>query len=183
MEELKDSINELRQKNYQSRSFIPQEALFRLMQRDKIREALNGKTENYKLEELVENIFRGARKIFAILLLNSHERYITKFIAGDQLQSSQLDYKLPFDLGQLQNLMSGGHAALFYDKQWEFTAPVFTPSVLRRSLQHDTILPFTKEQKVGSGGFGDVYLLDIDPNHQVFDSSVTGVRYGLSLGD
>jgi hypothetical protein len=175
MEKLQDSINELRSKNYQSRFFIPQEALLQLMQRDNIREALNTTIENYRLDEVVESIFRGARKIFAILLLNGHTRYIVKFIASDQLQSSQLDSKLPFDLEQLQSLIGAGHGSLFYDKQWEFTAPIFTPFVLRRSLHYDTILPFLGERRVGSGGFGDVYLLEIDPNHQKFDASITGV--------
>lgn len=181
MNELRDSINDLRRKNYQSRSFIPQETLFRLLQRTRIREALVDKNECYELGELVDIIFNGARKIFAILVLNCHERYITKFIEGDQLQSSQLDHRLPFHLEQLQTLMSRGHANLFYEKQWEFTAPIFAPFVLRRSLEYETILPFIREEKLGSGGFGDVYLLDIDPGHQVFDASVSQASGDLLL--
>jgi hypothetical protein len=77
--------------------------------------------------------------------------------------------------------MSRGHADLFYEKQWEFTAPIFAPFVLRRSLEYETILPFIKEEKLGSGGFGDVYLLDIDPGHQVFDASVSQASCDLLL--
>jgi len=174
MEQLRESINALRRKNYQGRYFVPEDALFRLLQRDKIREALKGKTQHYELEELVEIIFSGARKIFAILVLNHYEQYITRFVEHDQLQSTQspLDHKLPFELEPLQILMTPGHAQLFDEKQWEFTAPVFTPSVLRRSLKFDTILPFIKEKEVGTGGFGTVYTIEIEPSHQIFDPSI-----------
>jgi hypothetical protein len=109
--------------------------------------------------------------VFSILVLIGHPTYITQFIERDQLQQDQLDHKLPFDLEKLTKMMKKVHADLFHERQWEFTAPVLEPFVLRRYLADDIILPFIGQPKsIGRGGFGDVYQVYIDPDHQRFGS-------------
>ncbi|PMD49796.1 kinase-like protein [Hyaloscypha bicolor E] len=172
MKKLRDSIDGLRCKNYQSRYFVPRQSLVKLLQTDIIQSELRGIVPLHQLPEIVQTIFRKGQLIFAILVLIDHLEYIAKFIESDQLQPNWLDHRLPFDQQTLETMMEAVPASRFYEKQWEFTAPVFTPFMLRRHLTDDTILPFHSENKIGSGGFGDVYHITINTAHQSFDDSI-----------
>lgn len=100
----------------------------------------------------------GAKKILAILLLLRQQSSIIRFIERDQFQASKLDSKLPLSLPALEEYLPSHSVALeFYDLQWEFTYPGFSHTVLHRSLDSNTVLPFVGEPKhLGEGGFGIV---------------------------
>jgi len=168
---LYDSIYSLRCKNHQSQCFVPRQSLFELLQQETIENALRETTPSQQLGELVQTILRGGRLIFSILIAINHVDYMIKFVERDQLQLSQLDDKLPYDLKTLETIMQEAHALQFYDIQWVYIAPTFMPFVLRRHLADDIILPFLSEEFISCGGFGDVYRIAIDPKHQKFDDS------------
>jgi len=177
--DLRDSINDLRRPNFEHRYYIPEQLLFDLVSEELIRGVLVESClfQLYEVEDLTKAIHGGARKIFSILVLNSHFQYIKKFIEDDQLQTSQLDYKLPFDLSRLGKFMRESHARIFYEKQWEFTAPVFSESVLRRHLADETILPFISEETIGHGGFGIVHRVELDSEQNLYGPTYQKVPY------
>jgi hypothetical protein len=170
MEEIRGSINSLRRRNVESRYYIPEAALYKVLDETSVRIALQ-QCAPHKYEDLVKTISKGGRKILSILLLNSHEKYIEQFVAEDQYQTSQLDHRLPFELEKLHQLLQPIQAELFYEKQWEFTSPVFSESVLRRQLSDQTILPFTSESSAGKGSFGIVYKIQLDSDQNDYSQT------------
>lgn len=165
---LRQNIHQLRCQNVDSRMFVPDEALKQCATYDMILGAVKDcGLEPFEIDDTVKAVFAGAKKVFAVLLLNHHEALIKFFIRNDQLQSKQLDSKLPFSLSTLEKIMPTG-ASQFYEKQWEFTAPIFTKYTTHRVLDKDTILPFLESEKLSEGGFGMVYSIVIHPAHCKF---------------
>lgn len=174
MEELQLSLQGLRIENFQDRYFVPQQSLYELMTPDAVREALNeSKIARHHLQETVDAIVPGACKIFAVLVANDDVDLITRFIEHDQLQQS-LDQRLPFTRDQLNKILSGVSTIRidrFLEKQWEFTAPIFSGKLIARSLERKTVLPFMYEKKIGSGGFGIVYMIKLHNQHCTFEQA------------
>lgn len=122
----------------------------------------------YDVGEITKEIMKGARKIFAILLVIRQPQSILSFVQDDQFQS-WLDHKLPFTLDKLQELLSSASLGQeFYEKQWEFTSPVFTKRLLPRVLEDDIILPFVEDKEEDEGGFGVVHTIKVELHHQNF---------------
>ncbi|KAI9739969.1 MAG: hypothetical protein M1818_005025 [Claussenomyces sp. TS43310] len=170
MEELRDSINDLRRPNFESRHYIPERALYRILTETSIRDVLKDceAVQPYEIHDLVKVILSGARKIFSILVLNNHVKYVKKFVEIDQLQALPLDHRLPLGLEKLKMLLSESHARIFHEKQWEFTSPTFSESVLRRQLDDEIILPFVSETSIGKGGFGVVHEIELDVEQNLY---------------
>ena len=154
------------------RCFVPQKSLYNLLTREELRNVLtscNG-VLSYHVDELVEIIFRGARRIFAILiLLKGEEELISDFVRSDGFQLSALDHKLPFSKETLSSIVSPDAIDDFYIVQWEFVAPVFSKGILHRVLDPRTRLPFICHRDTGKeGGFGHIYELEIHPEYHRF---------------
>lgn len=163
MEELKDLIESSYRVNYEQAVFIPETCLRQLLNKTNVLAALQGHVPCHILEDVADAVLRGARKVFAILVLDGHAKYITKFLEADNMQTSCLDEQLPFDEPKLQQLMSDVHAAQFWRCQWKFCPPTLFETVICRSLQPETILPFRTVTRLGSqGSFGIMSLIEVD---------------------
>ncbi len=159
MAHLREAIISLRMKNFESRNFVVYELLCDLMDHDFVKLAIEScKIPVYRRHEVVQIVLYGARKTLAILILLNEQSSIISFIERDQFQASKLDSKLPLTLQTLEEqLPSSSIASEFYDLQWEFTYPGFSHTVLHRSLDPNTVLPFIGDPKqLGEGGFGTV---------------------------
>jgi len=162
---LRDAIRRVRQRSCTSSYFVPEGCLQAILTADNVfREISNSNIEVRHREEVVQTILAGARKTFAILVIIHQVPCITAFMNRDQLLPSTIDDKLPFSLSKLQEIMHHD-ADEFYEKQWEFIAPVFSRIRAHRLLDEDTILPFTHSTLLGVGGFGRVYETIIHPQH------------------
>jgi len=126
------------------------------------------------LDELVQAIVEGARNVFAILVWIRQVQQSSRFVRHDQFQSPliHIDHKLPFSLETLGQILGPTAAREFFERQWEFAAPVFSRRLLPRSLTEDTVLPILETRHIGSGGFGEAYEITIQPNHVDFSDSV-----------
>jgi hypothetical protein len=148
--------------------FMPHTALYKLLTRAVISEAVSSAnfTEWYNVDHVVDQIFQGARRVFAILVvLNNQERLILNFIQHDNYQHS--DHKLPFKKETLESIFSDPAMATdFYEKQWEFCAPLLVRGVQHRALDIFTCLPFVEDIKIGEGGFGEVFRITLHEGHQ-----------------
>ncbi|KAI3323108.1 kinase-like protein [Xylariaceae sp. AK1471] len=170
MESLREKIQALRctprgselepQKEFK---FIPHEALYRLLSKDELLEAVttDDKIPWYLREPTAEWIMKKGRRIFGILIvLHGKESYISDFMELDMV-----DGHLPFSQQVLKDSIPD-IAAEFYAAQWEFAAPTFARNVIHRVLQPDHRLPFITNERFTSGGFGEIYKIAIHPHHQ-----------------
>lgn len=172
----------------EAKSFVPHQELYNLLSRPVIYTAINACniTQWYNLDKLVDRIYTSARRIFAILVvLGGQEKEILRFIEHDHFQASPLDHKLPFSKSDLENIVPE-IAIDFYEKQWEFTAPVFTKGVDHRYLDIFTSFPFVGNIKIGEGGFGEVFKVTLYPGHQdlslISSGNVSNFNRAMKIG-
>ncbi|KAL9586986.1 MAG: hypothetical protein Q9203_003670 [Teloschistes exilis] len=111
---------------------------------------------------------QGGQWVFAILTIHPMQSSIVKFIENDQLLHRQLDASLPFALPVLKSILSPVDADLFFEKQWEFTPPIFFSRQGHRILHEDTRFPFTESSRLGGGAFGEVFEEEVHPDHADF---------------
>ncbi len=88
-----------------------------------------------------------------------------------------LDVWLPVRFHELEQ-MTPGNATSCDELQWEFIAFYFAKNQSHRFPMPAVILPFTKEQHLGEGGFGRLSHLDINFDQQCFsnDANLSWVR-------
>lgn len=126
------------------------------------------KTQLHRHGEAVKLIIQGGRKTFAILVTIYKPEFIFSFIESDQLQKHYIDSKLPYGTkAELERIMFKAIVADFYDKQWEFTAPVFSGRSGHRCLHERIVLPFTASLPRGEveGSFGSIYEVKLHPRN------------------
>lgn len=101
-----------------------------------------------------------ASKIFCILCLNNHEKYITEF-----LTKRIEDSAIPLSSNDLEFMGSENEEAKedFLRKQWWFKAVCLRRGDIHRELLPNEILPFQIDKYVARGAFGEVYQVKIDP--------------------
>ena len=179
MQDLKDKLFKIQVRNFESRWYIPGRELNKLLSKSMVEEAvICCGIEVDKRIEVVRVILRGARKIFAILVLLGKERSIVNFMEHDHLLDQRLDSRLPFGRPELEEILDANLAEEFHRTQWIVSAPIFRNDMSHRLLNDDAILPFTENVKIGSGAFGTVFEIYLDPNHQGIwkDSQIPQVR-------
>lgn len=186
MDKLRNLIFEVRSKNenIDGHYFVADQDLRDVMTQDVVREALldqdinrKSRLEPYHVDHAASVIASGAHKIFAILVLIDYTKAIRQFIENDNYQSSSLDHGLPYDKVKLRELLPTERVVTdFFEKQWHFTTPMFSDSVFHRFLPRETILPIIKQDWLSSGGFGEVYSIEIPSSHQRFHSGLLQSR-------
>jgi hypothetical protein len=170
----------------EDRYFIPHRPLYELLTREVIFSTLKECEEirHYHLDETVEKIVKGGRRIFAVLvLLKGEEKFITRFLKYDQFQRSSFDLRLPFPIYTLESIIPT-IAADFHDMQWELVAPIFSRNVVHRFLDERVRLPFLRDNEIGEGGFGTVFEVRLHPDHQMLPLLPNeAVSYSLPLDE
>jgi hypothetical protein len=69
----------------------------------------------------------------------------------------------------------------FYDKQWRFLVPVFSPNDYHYDLEHNCIFPFNKADAVPKvGAFSYVYKVAVHEKHQMHEG-LSHVSNGRSV--
>lgn len=161
---LQRKVEQIRVENCYGQKFVPEDGLRNIITREVLSQALSHMSPNYFVQELTEYIIQGAVKVFTILLMINHVAQITTFVESDQFGANCVDNQLPFDKSRLHDIFEDEYVAnLFHEKQWEYTAPVFTGAIMPRGLERWTILPFIRETHTDDGGFGALFKLTIHP--------------------
>ena len=174
MEALREDIQSLRGETADRRSsFVPEGALDSIITTASIRAALrDSKSQLHRENEAIELINNGGKKTFAILVTIYKADRIISFIQSDQLQTANLDSRLPFNAKtDLERILSRTDAADFFDKQWEFTAPVFRRRAGHRCLHERTVFPFMESWIQPEGGFGNIFKIELHHRHSIAASS------------
>jgi hypothetical protein len=200
LKDMKSSIKALRRQNYENKSYISPSALDELVTEGAILRILSesnvGKKGSHT--DIAEEILKSGKKVFAILVLMEKPELIVNFIKDDGFRHA-IDSNLPFVEqlpkptmtdpeviersldSRLARILGVAHLRQFEKKQWEFTAPVFGRGILSRALHEFTVLPFPWQGiRKGSGSFGVVYPIIIDPAHRSFDGH-TNSKASLKL--
>ena len=168
--ELQRQLEKIRIPNAIHKKFVPEKELFELMTREIISNVVEQIQPHYhiqEIQELINFILRGARKVFAVLVLSNQPAHIKNFVRRDQLQPRHVDDLLPFEKPELLKILPDDYSAtLFYDRQWEFSVPVFSGNIIPRDLADQTILPFLTDTPFTEGGYASVYKIMIHPSHQ-----------------
>jgi len=161
--DLKSRLKDLRRENADHRWFIPQLELCEALSENAIWKALqDAGTKSYQLDEMVEHILTNGMKIFAVLVLTDQAAHTSKFIQEGEL----FDQRLPFSVDILGKQLSLPSARDFYERQWELAVPTFYRGTIHKSLDNRSILPFTRDKRIGNGAFGTVYEIELDHGHQ-----------------
>lgn len=168
-------IQALRSKNAYGQSYVPELSLFRLITHDAVHAELKrGNVSRYLLDELTTTIITSARKVFSILVLVDNVGLVEDFMEDNWLQ----DHCLPLSLDVLANF--GDATALKFRKwQWEFLSPKFNRTTIYKTIASSAVLPFLADEKFGDGGFGTVYKISLDPDHQAFEAGFPKQVLGL----
>lgn len=163
LENLKFRRKNLRCENADHRWFIPQLSLSPALSKDAIRDALRDAGMHlYHLDEVVEEIVTDSVKIFAVLVLIDQVNHISKLSERGELH----DRRLPFSIDILEKQLLLTFPKDFYEKQWELATPTFHRGTINKFINGRFVLPFTEEQQIGEGAFGNVYKITLHPNHQ-----------------
>ena len=170
MASLRDSIQSLRCQSAEPRLyFVPAGALNQVLTIENVRSAYrHSKIQPHREKEVVDLIIHGGRRTFAILITIYKSDRIIAFIEKDELQRAKIDAKLPFSVTYLKTVLSEHEANDFFDKQWEFTAPVFIRRAGHRLLSERTIFPFlplSSKEKPREGYFGTVFKVKVHQGH------------------
>lgn len=167
MQSLRQKILGIQIKTFESKWYVPGKELNKVLSKSIVEEAISHcGVEAYLRKEAVHFILRGSKKIFAVLVLMGKEQSIVDFIEHDHLQNQRQDSKLPFRRSELGEILDDELAEEFCRTQWVVSAPYFRNDMSHRLLNEDTILPFSKNFKIGSGAFGTVFEITIDARHQ-----------------
>ena len=168
MESLRDSILSLRCESSDRRSsFVPEEALDKIITTATIRAALRvAGAQPHREPENIELVSQGGKKTFAILISIYKAARIVNFIENEQLQRPGIDSKLPYgSIVDLERILPKTDAVDFFEKQWEFTAPIFRRRSGHRCLYERTIFPFVESKFHDEGSFGNIYKEKLHKSH------------------
>ena len=103
-------------------------------------------------------------KCFAILVRIGSPRLFIQFI-----ENGVLDQYLPIDKtghGIFAEFIASEVPPEFFIAQYEYLAPRFTKNQIQRRLPDQILLPFLKDSRIDSGGFGTIYKVSLSSKHQ-----------------
>ena len=178
--DMRVELEDIEIQNYEQKPFIPLDALKELLPESRVATLIhtlseNGEVEVWQQPELIRIIVDNGLRVFATLLSFSRPGLIQKFKETDHFAHSQLDSRLPLSKDSLGLIL--GHERLstrFYKHQWRFLAPFFRADQSHRELQDHVILPFTKCEQLGEGGFGEVHKMTMAKSYQALVPEGTG---------
>lgn len=98
--------------------------------------------------------------IYAILLLNGHEKHVSEF-----LYRRETDSRLPYTVEGLYFLPEMV-AREFVNRQWEVWPVCLKNGEIHREIGPHEVLPFLEDVEVAEGGFGKVYRVQLEPTCQ-----------------
>jgi hypothetical protein len=160
----------------EAQDFIPRLAFEKLATKDVMRLVATKESpfllDGNKLEDLIEDAHKNARTMFAICLSAFSDQQLCMTVLKGLLDDGLRDADLPFTKASVRNVQLKKHMKLFLSNQKLFCTAYFHLS----SYQNLDGLtkPIKLEEKMsnilGKGAFGDVWNIEIHPEHRSFSS-------------
>lgn len=165
--QLRRRILTLRVENVEFKHFVPEERLASVVTKERVAQIVSQLVPLESKNEVIRFIINGARKVFSILILIDYVCHISRFITRDQMQRRPIDNLLPLHTNALRNTLDDEIVVTqFYEKQWEFCAPVFSREIMPRALEVPTVLPYLSDTLLASGASGIVHKITIHHSHR-----------------
>ncbi|XP_014559825.1 hypothetical protein COCVIDRAFT_90891 [Bipolaris victoriae FI3] len=142
--------------------FVPEGNMQGIITEDMIKISLGiGTPASRKEGEMIEFIKKHAKKVFAIVVYMKGDcMEIMKSLKRKGIDDDSLPIKDQRDLGRKE------WASDFFEKQWQFNAPVFSTTEFNHDLEESHILPFiAKNVDSKRGSFGVVSQYVVHRNH------------------
>lgn len=139
------------------RYFVDPVALSDILTENEVKRIVSGipKIREDERGLFVSLIRESSLNILAILLYGGHEEHIPDFLYRRAHNS-----RLPFSRDGL-NFLPPAVAAAFSERQWELIPFELKRGALHLELEFNHILPFLEDEKVASGGFGEVFKVKL----------------------
>ena len=180
MSDLRVELEDHEIENYERKRFIPLDALKELLPKSRVAALIRalsekGEVEVWQQPELIDIIVDNGLRVFATLLFFSRPGLIQKFKETDHFAHSQLDSRLPLSKDSLGHILGDEKlSSRFHKHQWRFLAPFFRADQSHRVLPDHVILPFTRCEPLGEGGFGEIDKMTMDASYQDLVPERTG---------
>lgn len=148
------------------RRFLPNGSVEQILTLETLRSALSDpsfRIEPYKRDDTAHTIVTEARKVFAILIDLELEGELGQFI-----ENEVLDKELPVEENRLADILGIAETKGFVLHQWEYLAYDFRKGPYQRKIRPEILLPYLKEEHLGSGGYSEVSEILVHPAHQNF---------------
>jgi hypothetical protein len=171
-----------------NKSFVPEQTLPNILTHDCIAAALQAAGLSTGLAQIVHN---KVLKTFAILIRISRLHYLDNLLAeGFSDADLPVHYFIADEPGAVRFIRNNYDEETgqtewtafrswdenavfdFFERQWQFLAPIFEPDVFEYRLHRDAILPFTWKGQLKEGGFGQVYQVIVHEHHLRMDQKV-----------
>lgn len=178
MSDLADDLVNAEVRNYQNNTFIPENLFKSLLTDERICGHFDSTTSLQAIEEpkkqaSLQAVLKDGRRTFAVLVLISCESVILEFMERDPMREGwTIDSDLPYSDDSLASIfppIMARFAKKFQREQWKLLVPVFREDTLHRFFSQQTIFPFKYDGYHESGGFGDVFLVELLASHQTID--------------
>lgn len=179
MEPLREELERSLLQNIDCRQFIPEKEVRRIVSDDIVRACVEQSGIEPQLrQDCIEAVLAGGQRVLAILLMLDHEHLIANFVEKDYLlKDTVVDSRLPFPLEALEAILSTKRLAMrFETRQWEVISPYFRSERNHRIFPEEIILPFTHQEAIREGGFGQIWKVRLPSCHNGFELLRTGPR-------
>lgn len=117
---------------------------------------------------LVDFILAEAKVVFATTVVSMPNGSNLKVVMQTFMDRGRVDDELPFTREDLRPILkSKAFINDFFEKQWGFLAPVFSPPRFEFNLATNVILPFVIKDRrtVRKGSFGEVFEVKVHKAH------------------
>ncbi|KAF8424186.1 kinase-like domain-containing protein [Tirmania nivea] len=187
MNQLKDLLIDGLIRTADNRFFMPDQTLKSLMTESNIKRTLLERGINPEdIPSALAEAMGPGMKCFAILVRIGFPRLFIQFI-----ENGVLDQYLPIENtghGVFADFIANEVPSEFFIVQYEYLAPLFTKNQIQRRLPDQIILPFIKDSRIDSGGFGTIHKVSLSSKHQRLvpnpsEDSVDVIRKELKSND
>ncbi|KAI0490093.1 kinase-like domain-containing protein [Xylaria cf. heliscus] len=114
--------------------------------------------EPWGVNEAVDMIRNGGRKVFTILILIKEQEHIMSFLEYQSTRqpNATLDLQIPFSISDLESFLPSEVAREFEEEQWNLVVPVIRKQLFHQRFEPRVRLPFIESRRLGGGGFGSL---------------------------
>ncbi|KAI1089438.1 kinase-like domain-containing protein [Rostrohypoxylon terebratum] len=181
---LRQEIRELKTPNWRKQEFIPFKGLCNALQNSNLIQVLRDcRISADKHQEIKHAVQNGGKRVFAILLeLDRLDKFVN-FMGQDHFLHTTLDSRLPYEEAPLERIIPSDYRD-FFDTQWAYSSPLFTPDCQHRIFHKRCVLPFIEVINIAEGGFGYITKATLPDSHHDFaqedGQNVTLIRKTLS---
>ncbi|RFU33949.1 hypothetical protein B7463_g2365, partial [Scytalidium lignicola] len=162
MTSLKAQLKSRRRRTAHGCWFVPEGSLQEILTKDAILSRISECGIPLEVRsEVVDHVLSDARVLFAILVRIEQEHLIAECLSHD-IRDDKLSVITPESMEGLKI------DPRFFEKRWEFLAPIFRRRNVLLKLKDQHVLPFLEDRRLddSQGGYANAFRVTLDARHQ-----------------